>query len=72
MEAETITQVLKERTEALMSIRGVVGSGQGLCDGRPCIKVYVVEKSPEVEEKIRTILEPYPYTVQESGRFRSR
>ena len=72
VEEKTISGVLKERTDALMSIRGVVGTGQGLCDGKPCIKVYVVERTPEVEEKVRNILDPYPYSIQESGRFRSR
>ena len=68
----TITEVLKERTDALMSVRGVVGAGQGLCDGRPCVKVYVVKKTPEVEQEIRRILEPHPFVIQESGRFQSR
>lgn len=72
VEEAAIAEVLKERTGALMSIQGVVGTGQGLCDGKPCIKVYVVERTPEVEEKIRSILDPYPYSIQESGRFRSR
>jgi hypothetical protein len=72
VEEMKIPEVLKERTGALMSIQGVVGTGQGLCDGRPCIKVYVVKKTPEVEQKIRSILEPYPFSIQESGRFRSR
>ena len=72
VEEKTISEVLKERTGALMCIQGVVGTGQGLCDGKPCIKVYVVEKTQEVEEKIRSVLEPYPYTIQESGRFESR
>jgi hypothetical protein len=68
----TITEVLKERTEALMSVRGVVGAGEGLCDGRPCIKVYVVKKTAEVEQEIRRMLDPYPFAIQESGRFQSR
>jgi len=69
---KAITEVLKERTEALMSVRGVVGAGQGLCEGRPCVKVYVVKKTPEVEQKIRRIVDPYPFVIQESGRFQSR
>ena len=72
MEAETISEVLKEKTDALMSIPGVVGTGQGLCDGKPCIKIYVVKKSPELEGQIHDILDPCPWSIQESGRFRSR
>lgn len=68
----TIAEVLKERAGALMSVRGVVGVGQGLCNGRACVKVYVEKKTPEVEEEIGRILEPHPFGIQESGRFQSR
>jgi hypothetical protein len=68
----TVTEILKERTGALMSVPGVVGAGQGLCDGRPCVKVYVVEKTPEVEQEIWRILGPCLFSIEESGRFQSR
>jgi len=38
MASKTIEKVLKEHTEELMSIPGVVGTAQGLCDDKPCIK----------------------------------
>jgi hypothetical protein len=68
----TISEILRERTGELMSVRGVVGVGQSLCDGRPCVKVYVVKKNPEVMEEIRRILDPYLFSIEESGRFQSR
>jgi hypothetical protein len=68
----TISEILRERTGALMAVQGVVGVGQGLCDGRPCVKVYVVKKTPEVEQEIRSILDPYLFSIKESGRFQSR
>ena len=46
MTAKTIAEVLKEHTKELMTVPGVVGIGQGLCDNKPCIKVFVIEKAP--------------------------
>jgi hypothetical protein len=71
MAAKTIEEALKEHTEALMSLRGVVGTAQGLCDDQPCIKIYVNRKTPELEQKIPNILEGYPVTIEETGEIRA-
>src|SRR3989337_4432905 len=52
MPNKPIEQVLKEHTPHLMSIPGVTGTAQGELDGKPCIKVYVVQKTAEVEKQI--------------------
>ena len=52
-----IEEVLRKYTDNLMSIYGVVGTGQGLCGGKSCIKVFVVKKTPELEGKIPEKLE---------------
>ena len=69
MPSKTIEEVLKEHTEELMSIPGVVGTGEGLCDGKPCIKVFVLKFTPELEQKILNILVGYPVEVEETGEF---
>lgn len=71
MTTRTIEEVLKEHTEELMSLPGVVGTAQGICNDKPCIKVYVVEKTPELEQKIPDILEGYPVVMEESGGIRA-
>ena len=66
-----INDVMQSHTEELMSIPGVVGVYIGaLGDGTPCIKVMVVEKSPELESKIPSVLEGYPLVIVESGEIR--
>ena len=35
MQKRTIEEALREHTDSLMSLSGVVGIGQGLCDGQP-------------------------------------
>ena len=69
MPSKTIEEVLKEHTEELMSIPGVVGTAEGLCDSNPCIKVFVIKITPELEQKILNILEGYPVEVEETGEF---
>ena len=71
MTTKTIEEVLKEHTEELMSLPGVVGTAQGICNDKPCIKVYVVEKTPELDQKIPDILEGYPVVMEESGEIRA-
>ncbi len=71
MTAKTIVEVLKEHTEELMSLPGVVGIAQGLCDNKPCIKVFVIEKTPELAQKIPNSLEGYPVMIEETGEIRA-
>lgn len=69
--AKTIEEVLKEHTDKLMSLPGVVGTAQGLCDNKPCIKVYVIEKTSELVQKIPDIIEGYQVVVEETGEIRA-
>jgi len=71
MTAKTIAEVLKEHTKELMTVPGVVGIGQGLCDNKPCIKVFVIEKAPELAQKIPNSLEGYPVIIEETGEIRA-
>ena len=55
----------------MVSLPGVVGVAQGETDGRPCITVYVAEKSAGVVDQIPADLEGWPVVVRESGEFRA-
>jgi hypothetical protein len=72
MSPETVRKALETHTDELMSLPGVVGTGQGLCDNQPCIEVFVIKNSPHLEERIKKILEGYPVVIQETGHFRTR
>ncbi len=71
MQEKTIQAVLKEHTNRLMALPGVVGTGQGECSGKPCIKVFVAKKTRQLVEQIPSTLEGYPVEVQETGEFRA-
>ena len=72
MPLKPIEEVLKEHTNELMSIPGVVGTAQGLCNDKPCIKVFVIKKTQELEKKIPDVLEGFPVEVEETGEIRAR
>ncbi|WP_036798823.1 hypothetical protein [Photobacterium marinum] len=64
---KTIEEVLTEHTAKLMSLAGVVGTAQGLCEGKPCIKVYVIQNTPALSHKIPSSLEGYPVKIEATG-----
>lgn len=68
---KTIEQVLKENTDQLMSIPGVVGTAIGSCDGSPCIKVLVEKKTPELQNRIPTKLDSWKVEIEEVGKVRA-
>ncbi len=71
MPEKTIEAVLKEHTDRLMSLPGVVGTAQGLCSGKACIKVYVVKKTTDLVKQIPSMLEGYSVEIQETGEIRA-
>lgn len=71
MPLKSIEEVLEEHTLELMSIEGVVGTAQGLCKAKPCIKVYVIKKTRQLTQRIPTTLEGYPVVIEETGEFQA-
>jgi hypothetical protein len=65
---KSINEVIKTYSDSLMTIPGVVGLYQGLDDsGRTCLKVMVVEKKPELVQRIPEWIEGYPVVIEETG-----
>jgi len=71
MATKTIEQVLKEHARELMSIPDVVGVGQGLCERNPCIKVFVIKRTPELEQKIPKKVNGYQVVLEETGEIKA-
>ena len=69
MEEKTIEQVLDAHTEEWMNIPGVEGTGMGLCDGKPCIKIYSSKSVEELKSRIPSNVEGYRVNIEETGIF---
>ncbi len=70
MRRRTIEGALKAHTDRLIAIPGVVGTAQGLCEGKPCIKVFVAKKTPELLKQIPAAAAGYTIAVEETGKIR--
>jgi hypothetical protein len=68
----TIEEVQERHTPEWMKLPGVVGTGIGLCDDEPCIRVFLAAPSPEAEAAIPEEVEGYPVEVVVTGPFRPR
>lgn len=67
-----IEAVQGSHSDSLMRIPGVIGTGIGLCDGTPCIKVLVVRATPEIRKAIPDSLEGYRVTLDETGTVKAQ
>ena len=70
MTTSDIADVLARHTPELMAIPGVVGTGQGLQDEKPCIIVFVEENTDELVRERPSTLEGWPVRVDEVGEIR--
>ena len=68
---KTIEQVLRENTEQLMAISGVVGTAQGKCSGKPCIYVFVAESSVARVEQVPSEIDGYQVQIRATGSFQA-
>ena len=71
MQRKKIDTVLKEHTDSLMALPGVVGTAIGKCAEKPCIKVYVEKKTSDLLKQIPSTIEGYTVSVQETGEIRA-
>jgi hypothetical protein len=71
MATKLIEEVLRANARKMMSIPGVIGVGQGLCEGNPCIKVFVIKRTPELDQKIPKTLADYQVLIEEIGKIKA-
>lgn len=67
MASKDIGEVQAKYEAQLMSLPGVVGVGVSECAGKPCLKVLVDRKTPELERQIPSELEGFKVELEESG-----
>lgn len=67
----TVTNVLEQNSAAWMQIEGVIGTGEGLDHGKPCVKVFVSSKTEAVGEKIPASVENIPIIIEVVGEIKA-
>lgn len=71
MTDKTIQQVLQKHSRHIISLPGVVGIARGVLNGKPCIRVFVAQKIPELLLQIPSHIEGYEVSIEESGEFKA-
>lgn len=69
MDTVSIENALAERTDAWMEIEGVEGTGIGVCDDVPCIKIFVSRPPAEFEDVLPDTVHGHPVRLEPTGRF---
>ena len=67
----SIFELLKVYTDEWMKIPGVVGTGEGLHRGKPCILILVQKNTQELMRKIPKLVDGYPVIIQETGEVKA-
>jgi hypothetical protein len=67
-----VEEVLDRHREAWMARPEVTGTGIGLCDGRPCLVVYLLRRTKEVEAFLPDTVEGHPVRLEVTGRVEPR
>lgn len=70
--SKTIEEVLATHSDSLLALPGVVGTAIGLCDGAPCIRVFLGDSSDAVRRRIPSRLEGYAVRAEVTGPIRPR
>lgn len=69
MPDETVNAVLERHARRIVSLPGVVGIAEGEADGRPCIRVFVAQKTEQLLGSIPQEVEGWTVVVEETGEF---
>ena len=67
----TITEVLEKHTDKWMEIPGVIGTGEGKSDDKPCITILMANNYETIKKKIPKTVEGYKVVFQETGEVRA-
>ncbi len=69
---KSIEQVQAEYTPKWMALPGVVGTGIGEQNGKPCIKVLLSRETPEIRREIPDTVKGYPVVLEVTGEFKAQ
>jgi hypothetical protein len=68
----TIEQALATHVDTLMALPGVVGTAIGLCDGVPCIRVFLADSGAAARAGIPRQIEGHPVRAEVTGPIQPR
>ncbi len=70
--AVTIKDILTKHSESWMKVKGVVGTGEGLHNNKPCIKVFVSSLNLTIKKEIPSSVNSFPVIIEVVGEVIAR
>ena len=70
-EKRRIHEVLRDHTDELMAIPGVVAVAVGESCGKQCIRVFVAHRSSELLSQVPGKIDGFQILIEESGQFQA-
>ena len=64
-----IATIIAIHEQSIMGLDDVEGIGESLCEGTPCIKIFLSEDNPSTRAVLPAELEGVPVVVELSGGF---
>ncbi len=71
MAARAIEEVLSDYTDKWMALPGVIGTGIGEQNGKPCLKVFVIKMTDGLKRAIPAQVEGFPVVIEATGEFKA-
>jgi len=67
--SDELGKIISNQGELIMRLDDVVGIGEGLCDGAPCIRVFLARANAASIARIQELLAGVPFETDVSGEF---
>jgi len=68
--SDSLEQAQARVTRKVIDIEGVTGTALGLCNGRPCIKVYLESDSSTLRRRLPRSESGFPVVTEVTGKIR--
>ncbi|TDJ43296.1 MAG: hypothetical protein E2O50_05010 [Gammaproteobacteria bacterium] len=67
--SEDLGQIIATHSNLIMGLEDVVGIGESLCNGTPCIRIFLARHNETTLAQIKEDLPGIPFAIEISGNF---
>jgi hypothetical protein len=67
--SDDLGQIIANHSDRIMGLEDVVGIGESLCDGNPCIRIFLARHNETTLAQIKEDLAGIPFAIEISGNF---
>jgi hypothetical protein len=68
-QSDDLGQIIATHSNLIMGLKDVVGMGESLCDGNPCIRIFLARHNENTLAQIKEDLAGIPFAIEISGNF---